>query len=119
MEVFEESILEYEPKNQYDFVLIKGVLIHINPDKLANVYEKLYCSSKQYICMVEYYNPTPVMVPYRGNADKLFKRDFAGEFMDYYPNVRLIDYGFKYHQDANFPQDDATWFLMEKLCREG
>ena len=113
-EVFEESILEYEAKNQHDFVLIKGVLIHMNPDELENVYEKLYDSSKRYVCIVEYYNPTPVMVPYRGNEDRLFKRDFAGEFMERYPNMRLVGYGFKYHWDTNFPQDDITWFLMEK-----
>lgn len=114
MEVFECSILEYEARKQYDFALIKGVLIHINPDELENVYDKLYHSSKRYICMAEYYNPTPVTVEYRGNKDRLFKRDFAGEFMECYPDVKLVDYGFRYHRGSNFPQDDVTWFLMEK-----
>jgi len=114
IEVFEESILEFIPKKKYDFVLIKGVLIHINPDELENVYEKLYESSSRYICIAEYYNPTPVSVNYRGNEDRLFKRDFAGEFMDKYPDCKLIDYGFRYHRDSNFPMDDITWFLLEK-----
>lgn len=117
LKVIEQSILEYEPEQQYEFVLIKGVLIHINPDELETVYDKLYHSSKRYICMVEYYNPVPVMVRYRGNENRLFKRDFAGEFLDRYPYVRLVDYGFTYHRDSNFPQDDVTWFLMEKRCR--
>ena len=26
----------------------------------------------------------------------------------------LIDYGFSYHRDPVFPQDDITWFLMER-----
>lgn len=112
--VYEQSILEYRPEKQFDFVLIKGVLIHINPDELQEVYRKLYESSKQYICIAEYYNPTPVTVQYRGNADRLFKRDFAGEFMDKYPDVNLIDYKFNYHRDYHFPQDDSTWFLLEK-----
>lgn len=114
IQVFEESILEYEAKNQYDLVLIKGVLIHINPDELEHVYKKLYDSSKKYICIAEYYNPAPVTINYRGNADKLFKRDFAGEFMDRYPDCKLVDYGFKYHRDNNFILDDITWFLLEK-----
>ena len=59
--------------------MIKGVLIHINPDMLNNVYEKLYDSSDRYILVAEYYNPTPVNVSYRGYNDRLFKRDFAGE----------------------------------------
>lgn len=113
-EVYETSILEYETKDKYDFVLTKGVLIHINPDELQEVYQKLYDASNRYICMAEYYNPTPVEVRYRDNQDRLFKRDFCGEFMDRFPDVRLIDYGFRYHRDNNFPQDDFTWFLLEK-----
>ena len=34
--------------------------------------------------------------------------------MDRYPQMRLVDYGFVYRRDPNFPQDDITWFLMEK-----
>lgn len=113
-EVYEASILEYEAKEKYDFVLIKGVLIHINPDELQRVYQKLYDSSSKYICMAEYYNSTPVEVRYRGAQDRLFKRDFCGEFMDRFPDVQLVDYGFKYYRDNNFPQDDLTWFLLEK-----
>jgi hypothetical protein len=65
----------------------------------------------------EYYNPTPVTVVYRGHRDRLFKRDFAGEMLDKYADLALLDYGFTYHRDANFPQDDANWFLLEKVPR--
>ena len=71
--------------------------------------------SKRYICIVEYYNPTPVSVSYRGHDDRLFKRDFAGEMMDKYNDLRLVNYGFVYHRDLNFPLDDLTWFLLEKV----
>lgn len=64
--------------------------------------------------VAEYYNPTPVTIPYRGHAEKLYKRDFAGEMLDLYPELRLIDYRFHYHKDPLFPQDDITWFLMSK-----
>ena len=51
---------------------------------------------------------------YRGHENVLFKRDFAGELLDKYKNrVLLLDYGFIYHRDT-YPQDDLTWFLMEK-----
>lgn len=115
--VYETSILEYNAdleKEKYDMVLIKGVLIHINPEELDNVYEKLYKVSRKYICVVEYYNPTPVSVVYRGHKDRLFKRDFAGDLLDKYMDLRLVDYGFVYHRDDKFPQDDLTWFLLEK-----
>jgi spore coat polysaccharide biosynthesis protein SpsF len=100
--------------HQYDFVLIKGVLIHINPDMLHKVYENLYKVSGKYICICEYYNPVPVTINYRGHNDRLFKRDFAGEVMDKFPDLKLVDYGFVWKRDNNFPQDDTTWFLLEK-----
>jgi len=116
VKAYHTSILDFTPDYQRELAFIKGVLIHISPSELQNVYESLYNTSSRYICMVEYYNPTPVEVPYRGHEGKLFKRDFAGEFMDKYSGkVQLVDYGFTYHRDNNFPLDDSTWFLMEKI----
>lgn len=112
--VYNTSILEYEPTHTYDLTLIKGVLIHINPDELPDVYDKLVASCNRYLMVAEYYNPAPVTIPYRGHTDRLFKRDFAGEIMDRHPQLQLLDYGFAYRRDPNFPQDDITWFLMEK-----
>lgn len=112
--LYEESLLEFKPRRQWDLALIKGVLIHINPDGLPKAYEVLHASTRRYLCLVEYYNPTAVSVAYRGHQDRLFKRDFAGELLERYSDLRLLDYGFTYHRDPNFPQDDTTWFLLEK-----
>lgn len=114
IEVFHRSILDYKPEKQHELTFIKGVLIHISPEELQSVYELLYQSSKRYLCVIEYYNPAPVEINYRGHKERLFKRDFAGEIMDKYQDLKLIDYGFVYHRDNNFPHDDVTWFLMEK-----
>jgi len=113
-EIYHESILNFHPQDIYDLVFTKGVLIHINPDKLSSVYELLYKSSRRYILIAEYYNPQPVEVVYRGHGGRLYKRDFAGEFMDKYSDCQLIDYGFVYHRDPMFPLDDLTWFLLKK-----
>lgn len=112
--VHEGSIFDYSCSAKVDLSLIKGVLIHINPEMLNSVYELLYQSSKKYILICEYYNPSPVAIPYRGHLDRLFKRDFAGEILVKYPDLSLVDYGFSYRRDPAFPQDDITWFLMEK-----
>lgn len=112
--IYPQSILDFTPDHLRDLVLIKGVLIHINPESLPQVYDMLYRTSKRYICLAEYYNPKPVEVLYRGHSGKLFKRDFAGEMLDRFRDLRLADYGFVYHRDVNFPQDDITWFLLEK-----
>ncbi|MCX4028798.1 methyltransferase domain-containing protein [Endozoicomonas sp. SM1973] len=114
-EVLEGSILDYESKETFDFCLAKGVLIHINPEYLSKVYDKLYYFSKKYICICEYYNPTPVSLSYRGHNERLFKRDFAGEMLDSFSGLELVDYGFCYHRDSNYPQDDITWFLLKKI----
>ncbi len=114
LKVYHASLLDFQPDYGRDFVFIKGVLIHINPDLLPQVYDLLYQASKRYICIAEYYNPSPVEIPYRGHSGKLFKRDFAGDFMDRFKSVRLVKYGFVYHRDTLFPQDDITWFLFEK-----
>ena len=114
VEAQHSSILDYKPRRKWDLCLTRGVLIHINPDRLNDVYDLMYRCSSRYICIAEYYNPVPVAVDYRGHADRLFKRDFAGEFMDRFPGVSLIDYGFVYHRDPNFPQDDLTWFVLKK-----
>lgn len=113
-QIYNSSILEFEPTRTYDLTLIKGVLIHINPNELPQVYDKLVASCGRYLLVAEYYNPSPVAIPYRGHTDRLFKRDFAGEIMDRYPELKLVDYGFVYKRAINFPQDDVTWFLMEK-----
>ncbi len=112
--VFNGSIFDYEPIKKHDVSLIKGVLIHINQKMLPLVYEKLYEASNNYILVCEYYNPSPVTINYRGHNDRLFKRDFAGEMLDKYPDLELIDYGFTYKRDKAFPQDDITWFLLKK-----
>lgn len=111
---YHSSIFDFEVDRQRDLILIKGVLIHINPDELQGVYQKLYDASGKYICIAEYYNPSPVELKYRGHEGKLFKRDFAGEVMQKFPDLSLVKYGFAYHKDNLFPQDDITWFLLKK-----
>jgi pseudaminic acid biosynthesis-associated methylase len=108
------SIFDFAPARTYDLSMTKGVLIHINPERLDDVYQALYASSHRYIMVGEYYNPSPVTIDYRGHAEKLYKRDFAGEMLDKYPDLQLLDYGFAYKRDPAFSQDDITWFLMEK-----
>lgn len=112
--VSEGSIYDYQVKKKVDLTLIKGVLIHINPDILTTVYKKLYDASDRFVLICEYYNTTPVAIPYQGHSDRLFKRDFAGEMLDQFPDLELVDYGFAYNRDVAFPQDDITWFLLEK-----
>ena len=114
LEVHQQSVLQFQPQRQRDLVLTMGFLIHVNPDALHEVYAVMARTSKRYVCIIEYYNPKPVSIDYRGEKDKLFKRDFAGDFTIAHPEFKLLDYGFVYHRDAHHPLDDLNWFLLEK-----
>lgn len=98
----------------FDLALTIGVLIHIHPDNLLRVMQKMFEYSSRYVLMGEYFNRTPVMLEYQGQKDRLFKRDFGKLFIENFP-VRLVDYGFLWghlYDDAGF--DDITWWLFEK-----
>ena len=83
-------------------------------DRLWEAYDLLYNASNRYVLMIEYYNPSPMMIMHRGMPDQMFKRDFAREMLEAHPDLNLLEYGFVYHRDLVFPFDDVTWFLFEK-----
>ena len=112
IEVINSEIENLKINKKFDLVLSKGVLIHINPNQLDKIYEKIFNFSKKYILLAEYYNPSPVQIIYRKKKNKLFKRDFAGEMIKKY-KLKLVDYGFSYRYEK-YPQDDLTWFLLKK-----
>ncbi|MFJ3484454.1 pseudaminic acid biosynthesis-associated methylase [Pseudomonas sp. NPDC090202] len=113
-DVWHGSLLDFPRERRYDLTLSKGVLIHLAPELLNQAYDQLYHLSARYVLIAEYYNPAPMEVSYRGNSGKLFKRDFAGEMLDRFADLQLLDYGFVYRRDPQFPADDVTWFLLEK-----
>lgn len=108
------SLLNYRADEKVDFAFTRGVLIHVDPPRLGEAYGVLHAAAARYVMVCEYYSPTPVEVSYRGHSGKLFKRDFAGELLDRYADLQLVDYGFVYRRDPVYPADDVTWFLMRK-----
>jgi spore coat polysaccharide biosynthesis protein SpsF len=111
--VFRGSALSFEPERTYDLVFSKGVLIHISPEHLSTVYSLMHRASNRYVFLAEYYSPRPESITYHSEDERLFRRDFAGELLDAFADLRLVDSGFAYHRGP-FPQDDLTWFLLEK-----
>ena len=99
---------------QFELSISYGVLIHQPEEKLNDYYQKLYELSKKYILITEYFSPYPVTVKYRDHDNKLFKRDFAKEFWNNFPDLKLIDYGFFWSQDQFTNGDDTNWFLFQK-----
>lgn len=118
IEPIHSSIQDFESEQTWEMTFTRGVLIHINPDDLPSVYGKLYQHSSRFIMLAEYYSRTPMELDYRGHSDKLYKRDFAGEMMDLFPDITLRSYGFQYHRDTTHQMADINWFLMEKSSEE-
>jgi pseudaminic acid biosynthesis-associated methylase len=98
----------------YDLALTRGTLIHVEPKDLPLAYGALYRATRRYVLVAEYHSVKPVEVEYRGYAGKLWKRDFAAEMLDMFPDLCVVNYGFAWHRDPYAPQDDITYTLMER-----
>lgn len=112
--VVNESIQGWIPEEKYDLTFTRGVLIHIPPEDLAIAYSKLYYNSRKYIMVAEYFSQNPTEIEYRGQKGLLWKRDFAGEMLKKFPDLKVVDYGFIWKLDPHWAQDDLTWTLMVK-----
>jgi spore coat polysaccharide biosynthesis protein SpsF len=112
--VHQMPLLEFTSSASFDIVIVKGVLIHQNPNSLGAIYQRLSDLTANYLFIAEYYSPQPVEVEYRGHREKLFKRDFAGEFMQSFPEFGILKSGFAYHSDSPYGHDDVTWFVMAR-----
>lgn len=100
------------PDGAVDMAFTNGVLIHIHPDQLLASCREIHRVAKRYIVCSEYFADTLTEVPYRGNRDALFKRDFGGFWLDNFPDLVLLDYGFAWKRVTGL--DNQTWWLFEK-----
>lgn len=96
-----------------DLAFTSGVLIHIHPDDLLVSLREIYRCSKRWIVCVEYFSDKIEMIPYRGHNDRLFKRDFGSFWLDNFPKLRPVAYGFAWRRATGL--DNLTWWLFEKV----
>ena len=68
--------------------------------------------ARRYIVCVEYFSDQPETIPYRGHSEVLFKRDFGSLWLDCFPDLRVLDYGFFWKRLTGL--DNLTWWLFEK-----
>jgi len=95
-----------------DMVFTSGVLIHIHPRDLLKSCTEMYRVSARYVVCIEYFSDNEETVSYRGQDEALFKRDFGGYWMDNFPNLRLLGYGFCWKRVTGL--DNLTWWAFEK-----
>lgn len=95
-----------------DLAFTSGVLIHIHPHELEASMREIHRVARRWIVCVEYFSDKPEMIPYRGHDDRLFKRDFGAMYLDLFPELRVLDYGFAWKPMTGL--DNLTWWLFEK-----
>jgi spore coat polysaccharide biosynthesis protein SpsF len=95
----------------YGLVITRGFLMHVPTAAIKPTLAKIYNASSRWICLCEYYSPVRREVEYHGKGSALWIDDFAGKIMEMYPDLTLVDYGFKYHK---FDGYDLTYFLLRK-----
>jgi pseudaminic acid biosynthesis-associated methylase len=98
---------------EIDLVFTSGVLIHLAPDDLGRATDEIVRVARKYVLCIEYFSHQPVEAPYRGHQGLLFKRDFGGFYLDRYPQLRWIDYGFLWQREFRI-FDNLNWWLFEK-----
>jgi pseudaminic acid biosynthesis-associated methylase len=96
-----------------DLVFTAGVLIHIDPKDLVQAMREIVRVARKYVLCIEYFSHTPVEVPYRNQRGLLFKRDFGAHYLDKFPNLRCLKYGFLWQRELSI-FDNLNWWLFEK-----
>jgi pseudaminic acid biosynthesis-associated methylase len=95
----------------FDLVFTTGVLIHMAPGTLASVMGEVVRCSNRFVLCAEYFSERPTTVPYRGQTQALFKRDFGALYRELFPELQEVDGGFL-GRDKGW--DDLTWWLFER-----
>ena len=95
-----------------DLVFTSGVLIHLDPKRLEAACREMHRVARRYLLTIEYFASEPEEKTYRGEEGLLFKRDFGGFWLDLFPTLTLVDYGFFWKRATGL--DNLTWWLFAK-----
>lgn len=94
-----------------DLAFTCGVLIHIAPEDLLDSCSEMYRVAGRYILCIEYFSADPVEKPYRGEDGLLYLRDFGSFWLENFPALTVVDFGFFWKR---FSGDNVNWWLFEK-----
>ena len=95
-----------------DLVFTSGVLIHVDPEHLEAACREMHRVARRYLLTIEYFASEPETKTYRGREGLLFKRDFGAFWLDLFPTLTVVDYGFFWKRATGL--DNLTWWLFAK-----
>jgi len=106
------SIENFNTNKKFDVVYTAGVLIHINPQTIKSIIEKMMNLSQKYIFGFEYFADELIEIPYHGYRQVCWKQNFPKIFTDSYTDlISLKEKKFKYKNENNI---DVS-YLFEKF----
>ena len=109
---FNSSIEEFEFDEKYDLVYTAGVLIHINPEIMDFVINKIINMTNQFIFGFEYFSDELVEIEYRGNAKVCWKQNFPHLFKKSLPSIiTVMEEKFTYINNENMK--DVAYLLRK------
>jgi pseudaminic acid biosynthesis-associated methylase len=100
------------PDTSFDLAFTCTVLIHVPDEALQRACREIHRVSRRWILCMEYFSPTPVMIPYRGRDDLLFKRDYGALWLDGFSDLEHVANGFFWKRTTGL--DDVNWWLFRK-----
>ncbi len=77
----------------FDLVFTSGVLIHQPESSLELVMSEIVRCSRRYVLCIEYFAEQTSEIPYRGECNALFKRDYGGTYQKLFSNLQLLEQG--------------------------
>jgi hypothetical protein len=95
-----------------DLVFTSGVLIHVPPADLPRAMSEIHRVAKRWILSIEYFNNVPEEIKYRDRDGMMWRRDWGQAWLDEYPTLKPIGYGFAWRHLTGL--DNLTWFLFSK-----
>ena len=95
-----------------DLVFTSGVLVLVEPTRLDAACREMHRVARRYLLTIEYFANDPEEKIYRGETSLLFKRDFGAFWLDLFPTLTVIDYGFFWKPMTGL--DNLTWWLFAK-----
>lgn len=112
VEVFEQSLLDFDQPRRWDLVFIRGVLMHLDPELLHLAYDVIDKHAGKYVIINENFSETPEVVPYKGRNDLLMSRHFAQEFCERFKRWHIIADGWDYRHATTPSNRDRRWFVL-------
>ena len=74
--------------------------------------KEIYRVSNKYILCLEYFSDKEEIIDYNQGAALLVKRDYGSIYLDNFPKLKVVDYGFLWKRTELM--DNVTWWLFEK-----